>query len=296
MALVAYSDSSDTDKEDAQPTKKRKVSDGAKSKTALPPLPSTFQDLYSSTVRTSTQDDPSLHGGRRRVTPHIEGNWPTHVYLEWRPNPEEAQLLAGLIAAQYAHDKVASEQSKIHSLLQNDLGVSLPLHVSLSRPLVLRTEQKDPFLDRLRNVILASGVHIFTVKPNGLRWHSNESNSRYFLVLGLERTQKAEMSSLLTACNRVAKDFDQPLLYAEDANIAKGKRKDAKPPAPAEAKCHISIAWSLEAPPSSQTGEDIPIPSAIAELDIPFSEIKVRIGQDVTAVPLPAARKKGALF
>ena len=82
MALVAYSDSSDTDKEDAQPTKKRKVSDGAKSKTALPPLPSTFQDLYSSTVRTSTQDDPSLHGGRRRVTPHIEGNWPTHVYLE----------------------------------------------------------------------------------------------------------------------------------------------------------------------------------------------------------------------
>ncbi|KAI7462887.1 hypothetical protein D0860_07119 [Hortaea werneckii] len=296
MALVAYSDSSDSDKEDAQPTKKRKVSDGAKGKTALPPLPSTFQDLYSSTVRTSTQDDPSLHGGRKRVTPHIEGNWPTHVYLEWRPNPEEAQLLAGLIAAQHADDKVAGDQTKIHSLLQNDLGVSLPLHVSLSRPLVLRTEQKDPFLDRMRNAILTSGVHAFTVRPDGLRWHSNESNSRYFLVLSLERTQKAEMSSLLSACNRVAKAFDQPLLYAEDTNTAKGKRKDAQPPAPAERECHISIAWSLEAPPSSLAGEVIPVPPAIAELEIPFSEIKVRIGQDVTAVPLPAARKKGAIF
>ncbi|KAI7235880.1 hypothetical protein KC330_g4047 [Hortaea werneckii] len=296
MALVAYSDSSDSDKEDAQPMKKRKVSDGAKSKTALPPLPSTFQDLYSSTVRTSTQDDPSLHGGRKRVTPHIEGNWPTHVYLEWRPNREEAQLLAGLIAAQHADVKVASEQSNIHSLLQNDLGVSLPLHVSLSRPLVLRTEQKEPFLDRLENAILTSGVHTFTVRPNGLRWHSNESNSRYFLALGVERTQRAEMSSLLTACNHVAKAFDQPLLYAEDTNTAKGKRDGAKSQSPAEGKCHISIAWSLEAPLSSQAGEVVPIPSAISGLEIPFSEIKVRIGQDVTAVALPAARKKAAIF
>lgn len=201
-----------------------------------------------------------------------------------------------MIAAQHVDDKVAGEQNHIHSLLQNDLGVALPLHVSLSRPLVLRTEQKEPFLDRLKNAILTSGVHTFTVRPNGLRWHSNESNSRYFLVLGLERTPKAEMSSLLTACNRVAKSFDQPLLYAEDTKIAKGKRKDGKPPSPAEGKCHISIAWSLEAPLSNQAGEIIPIPPAIAGLEIPFSEIKVRIGQDVTAVPLPAARKKVALF
>ncbi|RMY28815.1 hypothetical protein D0865_15672, partial [Hortaea werneckii] len=213
-----------------------------------------------------------------------------------RPNPEEAQLLAGLIAAQDADDKVASEQSNIHSLLQNDLSVSLPLHVSLSRPLVLRTEQKEPFLDRLKNAILTSGVHTFTVRPNGLRWHSNEINSRYFLVLGLERAPKAEMSSLLTACNRVAKAFDQPLLYAEDEVTAKGKRKDAKSPSPAEGKCHISIAWSLDAPESSQSGEVIPIPPAISGLEVPFSEIKVRIGQDVTAVALPAARKKAAIF
>lgn len=83
MGLVDYSDSeaSDDDKDKtAPPAKRRRVSDGATS--TLPPLPQSFRDLYSSTVRTSTQDDPSLHGGRKRVTPHVPGNWPTHVYLE----------------------------------------------------------------------------------------------------------------------------------------------------------------------------------------------------------------------
>jgi len=78
MALVSYSDSSS--EEDELPSKKRKRETSPVKE--LPPLPSSFRDMYSSTVRTSTQDDPSLHGGRKRVTPHVEGNWPTHVYLE----------------------------------------------------------------------------------------------------------------------------------------------------------------------------------------------------------------------
>lgn len=82
MVLVAYSDSSgDEVDEEVQPAKKRKISP-QNGEDELPPLPTAFLDLYSSTTRTSTQDDPSLHGGRQRVTPHVEGHWPTHVYLE----------------------------------------------------------------------------------------------------------------------------------------------------------------------------------------------------------------------
>lgn len=83
MGLVEYSDSSDSDLEKAVPPplkKQRTISGGPKSK--LPALPTGFHDLYATSIRVSVRDDPNLHGGRKRVIPHVEGNWPTHLYLE----------------------------------------------------------------------------------------------------------------------------------------------------------------------------------------------------------------------
>lgn len=173
MALVQYSDSEDTDPE-PQPPRKKPRQENANEK--LPPLPAAFRDLYATNTRRSVHDDPSLHGGRKRVIPHVEGNWPTHIYLECKqqtvllfcqeeqaeqlgvgiPNRSELKVLEGILSK--CNSRLGDEKLRMHSLLYSDLGVQLPLHISLSRPVVLRTEQKDSFLELLRHRVTHSGI------------------------------------------------------------------------------------------------------------------------------------------
>ena len=107
MALVQYPDSDDDEPDKAHaiaahpsqsaPTpfsaRKRKLSDSAQDD--LPPLPAAFHDLYATNARVSTSDNPELHGGRKRTVPHVEGNWPSHVYLECKDLDRATQYDGG---------------------------------------------------------------------------------------------------------------------------------------------------------------------------------------------------------
>lgn len=144
----------------------------------LPPLPSKFLDLYASNVRTSTRDDPSLHGGRKRTTPHVQGNWPTHLYIECNsllfpfqgccvlidagyPNSVELGILTSLVdsfSSQSKYEPLHEGDINVQSLLKSDLGSPLPLHISLSRPIGLSTSAKDDFLSSLEVAISNSNI------------------------------------------------------------------------------------------------------------------------------------------
>jgi hypothetical protein len=178
MPLVQYSDSeSDSESRSSlRPAKKARhnINPGP----SLPPLPASFHNLYASSTRVSVQDNPSLHGGRKRIIPHVEGNWPTHLYLECKcqvssfprykkltltgyPGKDELSLLAGVISQS---GNVPDEKAPaMHSLLHSDLGAQLPLHISLSRPVVLRTEQRASFTEALQNAIDDSHVSSYVL-------------------------------------------------------------------------------------------------------------------------------------
>ncbi|KAL2374531.1 hypothetical protein BDBG_04313 [Blastomyces gilchristii SLH14081] len=265
---------------------------------ALPPLPSEFLDLYASNSRISVQDDPSLHDGRKRVMPHVPGNWPTHIYLEWYPAAAEIAILAEVIAR---CGQKLENGLKVHGLLYSDLGAQAPLHISLSRPVVLVKEDRQPFRDLLNDALRESDIRPFHVKTDGLDWVSNFEKTRWFLVLRVMKPANNELNRLLAISNRSLAAFQQPPLYqtpapaytrASDRNTEKPPKQRSTTSSVAVADYsdyfHISIAWSLTEP-SREDKERV----ASVELDkvkkigIPFGSVKLKIGNIVHNLELP---------
>lgn len=191
-----------------------------------------------------------------------------------------------------SHIQKPSGRHTVHSLLENDLGVQLPLHVSLSRPLTLKTDGKDVFLEQVNKRNASTGITAFAVQPLDLVWHPNEQGTRWFLVLRLQRPAGDELQSLLKMCNSVASEFSQPLLYSDEPKLSQTSTNDAHD------SFHISIAWTIELSQADGTPGPVAVdlPNALLQpvitKSINFSEIKVRIGQDVNSVPLQQARER----
>jgi hypothetical protein len=225
------------------------------------------------------------------------------------PIPHELELLQDLERSAVSEiiQSQTHSSSYLHSLLLSPIGVPLPLHISLSRPLVLKTSDKEPFTNHLSTSLAALDIQAFSVRPKNLIWHPNEDGTRWFLVLRVTSScsssdddeqggEKRELRDLLRACNNVAKRFGQPLLYASSHNG--GQR-------PEEDHFHISIAWALKPPPPSTltssdkhdtVAREVPISEdlrkALEKTEIAFDQVKLRIGQDVTNFPLRSTRTK----
>ncbi|PFH61863.1 hypothetical protein XA68_15991 [Ophiocordyceps unilateralis] len=289
MALVDYSSSSSSSSSssptsDAGPAHQAKRLKSHQNKAPatpappMPPLPAAFHDLYASTVRQSIVDDPGLHQGRKRQTPHVPGCWPSHVYVEWHPTQRQHETLGQLLdmaEAMIGHDL------ELHRFLASDLGSPMPLHISLSRPLSLRTADKDDFLDRLTQSLQAAGIGPFAVAPCGLAWCKSPDSDRTFLILRVAATKSAnpQLIALLDRCNATANLFGQPALY--------GRTRDES----VAMAFHLSIAWSFGLPGHEASLATLELFQHKRFRHLPtwridVAGVKAKIGNAVTHIPL----------
>ncbi|KAG4440967.1 hypothetical protein IFR05_003531 [Cadophora sp. M221] len=314
MALVDYPSSDEEDnkvtpKNSKDITSLKRKRDGSPD---LPPLPSKFHDLYASTTRVSVRDDPSLHEGRKRVIPHIEGNWPTHIYIEWYPSTTEDASLSKLISA-LQKDISFDSNSKVHSSVTSDVGVPLPLHVSLSRSLGFLAAQKDDFVDSLDRVLKVSGIRPFDITFTGLKWVANFEKTRWFLVLSIPKPESDGLNKILFVCNSIVKQYGQPPLYpkpptgpsiyARKKQQRRQSQENRETPSDkshtnldwseiqdATDAFHISLAWTLQDP----SQELLELTESVAKdhlnrlqnIEVSVKEIKCKVGNVVTSISL----------
>ncbi|KAI9750352.1 MAG: hypothetical protein M4579_006508 [Chaenotheca gracillima] len=299
MALVDYSDSSSSSEDDhseqrSQSLKRKRDATLSETDapptsgsvaTDLPPLPSKFHDLYASSTRITNRDDPRLHGGRTRAIPHIEGNWATHVSLEWHPSISESSYLSSLLS------KISSAfpDLALHGFLTSDLGAPSPLHISLSRPIVLVTEQREAFLDLVTGSVKKSGVRPRTETRERGGGAPRRSNGRP--GYGRDRRPGSE----------AANTRDPSLTFDGPVEASHPDRSG---------HFHISIGWMLHEPPpevvaytstllenaqiegAESVGDGLP-QKKLSSWRIRFESVKVKIGNTVTSVQLPTKAEQG---
>ncbi|KAF2705176.1 hypothetical protein K504DRAFT_484547 [Pleomassaria siparia CBS 279.74] len=304
----------DIDKTPAQlisnPAVKRKRDDCAESD--LPPLPAAFHDLYSSNARTATTDDPSLHGGRKRAIPHVEGNWPSHVYLEWVPLHAESQALFTLIQSiQETIVRANKTRQKplpvpdITPSLRSPLGAPLPLHVSLSRTLQIKTDDRENFVETLTSSLSKAAIRPFNIRFGTLKWVSNYQRNRWFLVLGIAKPAQDELNGLLNACNNATEKCGHPGLYtggngdgpmpdnkARDCATKRNDQNTADDSLDRTENFHVSIAWNLGEPDPEWIAllGTIDLTKHLQAPEAPFDAVKVKVGNVVHNIELSARK------
>ncbi|KAJ7725354.1 hypothetical protein B0H16DRAFT_1665869 [Mycena metata] len=216
LALVAYSSSEESESEQSssQPPKKRK----------LPVLSSTL-------VAPQHVDDPALHQGRTRTTPHVDGQYATHIYASVAL--DRGSTLFKLLC------KIISSAKKMTPTLHDfwsSLKDSQPeLHISLSRPLYLRSHQREDMKRAVKRV--AEKTLPFTASFAHISELVNDEATRIFLALEIGAGHH-ELAALTSSLTPTLQAFRQQEFYA----------------AP---RFHASIGWALlggrSNPPHSAT-------------------------------------------
>ncbi|OSX56490.1 hypothetical protein POSPLADRAFT_1159837 [Postia placenta MAD-698-R-SB12] len=208
-SLVSYESSSDEDKEIKLIMKCRR----------LPSLP-------SSLLPQVPKDDPALHQGRIRTTPHVEGQFAAYVYVPLIVDKHSALSELAMNAFQRAQELVPS----LHPIGLCDKPNAdstgsdhFEFHISLTRPFYLRAHQRDELKHAVKQ--LAQGQSAFVTSFTSFSELKNDENTRVFLTMEIGAGH-AEVRVLSEALTPILRSIRQKEFYSEP-------------------RFHVSIAWAL---------------------------------------------------
>jgi hypothetical protein len=194
---------------------------------------------------------------------------------------------------------------KIIPFLHSELGAPLPLHVSLSRTLQIKTEDREHFLETLKSCLRKAAIISFNFRFHGLKWVSNFERNRWFLVLSIEKPAQNELNRLLSACNEATGKCGYPGLYVggygdgpmedstkhDEVKRQKSQHNEGENTDLSD-RFHVSIAWNLEEPDPEWVSsvKAIDVGKHIKPPEASFDVVKARIGNVVHNLDLKIAR------
>eukprot|EP00439_Symbiodinium_sp_Y106_P072223 s1297_g13.t1 len=225
------------------PSKKRRLS-----------VPSTLQGLFE------RAEDPEAHAGRKRRVPHVEGNYPTLVFIPvtmtraWRRTGDRCKALLSRLApqAEVLGTDPEALRLRVHIFskmwcLVGRSAQDLPLlfdpvvirwHVSLAPLMMLRRQSIQPFEERLRK--LAEGLSM----PDGVQedvWF-NETFEVFSSAEG-DRDLARQLASAGVSAVSTSQRWLRPLAAA----VISAARELGVPVASHSAdllQLHCSLAWT----------------------------------------------------
>ncbi|KAI0078224.1 hypothetical protein K474DRAFT_1771162 [Panus rudis PR-1116 ss-1] len=259
--LVAYASSSEDDDyksrhEVAEPAPTNVGKSPPKKKRKLPGLSSTF----SASV---PKDNPALHQGRIRTTPHVEGQYAAHVYVP--VYIEQGYRTSEVLQKIWCRSKQLLPL--IHFIGEPQSGADfgiIELHISISRPIYLRAHQREELKQAVRSI--ARSTNPFPLSFATFSELQNDEKTRTFLTLevGAGHDQLQKLSNALVPTLR---SFRQKEFYSEP-------------------RFHASIAWALmkSGAPSSE-GRPISAESAINRETLAATEVAGGSFQTVDSLP-----------
>lgn len=191
--------------------------------------------LSSKLVVTTPADNPALHQGRVRSSPHVDGRWACHLYVP--VVLETGEQLGEVLSSAFRSAK--TRVPTLHSIgLDNGRW---ELHVSLSRPTFLWTHQREEFKNAVGRV--AASCKGWVLSLTEFITLENEDRSRVFLAVqvGAGHEQVDLSLSLVPVC---VLNICLQLGALTDA-LAPALRAIKQSEFYPEPKFHVSIGWAL---------------------------------------------------